>query len=98
MTSTRLGSDQKAQLVSTAERDTAAPHARHHLGPLLLVQPAEVADGLNPQLAQQPGNPVRLGNTGAHNRSPQLVFFCLSILSWSGENIWCSQIRPSKCH
>ena len=96
MTSAGLCSDQKAQLVSTAERDTPAPHPRHHLGPLLRVQPAEVAGRLHPQLFQHPGNPVWLGDVGAHDRSQQLVFtVCLDVLSYQGE-IWCRQIRPSK--
>ena len=47
------------------------------LRPLLQVQPAEVAGGLDPQLVQHPGDPVRLGYAGAHDRSQQLVFICV---------------------
>jgi hypothetical protein len=96
MTSTRLCSDQEAQLVTSPECYTATPLLRHHLGPLNLVQPAEVAGRLDPQLVQHLGNPVWVGNAGAHDRSQQLVCFCLGILSWSGEiQSRCSQIRPS---
>ena len=47
------------------------------LGPLLQVQPAEVAGGLDPQLVQHPSHPVRLGYAGAYDRSQQLVFICV---------------------
>jgi hypothetical protein len=56
-----------------------------------------VAGRLNPQLIQHPGNPVWLGDVGAHDRSQQLVFIHLRASSWSGEICCLGQIRLSKC-
>jgi hypothetical protein len=64
----------QAQLVPVAQRHPGAPHRRHHLVPLLEIQPPEVGGRLEPELLQRPRNPPLLSDLSAHNRGQQLVF------------------------
>jgi hypothetical protein len=52
-----------------------------------MVQPAEVAGRLDPELVQHPGDPFWLGDARAHDRSEQVRGFVRSCrpLSCSGE-------------